>query len=228
MQAYTLFRKQKGEFMKRQTKNILNIKDIALTYLIDNSKKYILVTLIFIIGIFAGVMIVNNSSQDTINQISNYITEFIDNFKLTESVDSWELIMSSIKKNIVLALFLWFAGTTVIGIPVVFAIIFFRGLSLGYTISAFTFTLGTLKGILFSIIALSLQNILFIPAILTIGVSSIKLYKSILKDRRRENIKVEIVKHTIISSLMLGVLIISSFIENGVSFIILQKLIKYF
>lgn len=214
--------------MKRQTKNISNIKDIALTYLIDNSKKYILVTLIFIIGIFAGVMIVNNSSQDTSNQISNYITEFIDNFKLTESIDSGELIMSSIKRNIVLAFFLWFAGTTVIGIPVVFAIIFFRGLSLGYTISAFTLTLGTLKGILFSIITLSLQNILFIPAILTIGVSSIKLYKSILKDRRRENIKVEIVKHTIISSLMLGVIIISSFIENGVSFIILQKLIKYF
>lgn len=214
--------------MKTRRKKFSNIKEIMLNYILDNSKKYILVTLIFIIGIFAGVIIINNSSQDTNTQIANYIAEFIDNFKVTDNINSGDLMFLSIKRNIVLALFLWFAGTTVIGIPVVFLLIFYRGLSLGYTISALTCTLGTGKGILFSIIALCLQNILFIPAILTIGVSSIKLYKSILKDRRRENVKVEVIKHTIISCMMLGVLILSSFIENGISFNILQKMIKYF
>ena len=211
-----------------KTKNISNSKQIILNYVIDNSKKYILVTLIFLIGIFAGVMIVNNSSKDTTSQITDYITDFIEKFKMTEKIDSGELIMTSIKNNIILACILWFAGTTVVGIPLVFFILFFRGLSLGYTISAFTYTLGTPKGIIFSGLALFLQNILFIPAILTIGVSSIKLYKSILKDRRKENIKVEIIKHTVISGIMLAVLIFSSFIENGISFIILQKMIKYF
>lgn len=214
--------------MRSTRKKYANIKEIMLNYILDNSRKYILVTLIFIIGIFAGVIVVNNSSQDTNSQIANYIAEFIADFKSTENINSGDLIMLSIKRNVVLALFLWFAGTTVIGIPVVFLLIFYRGLSLGYTISAFACTLGIGKGILFSIIALCLQNILFIPAILTIGVSSIKLYKSILKDRRRENIKVEVLKHTIISALMLGVLVLSSFIENGISFIILQKVIKYF
>ena len=209
-------------------KNISNSKQIILNYIIDNSKKYILVTLIFLIGIFAGVMIVNNSSQDTVVQISLYITDFIEKFKMTEKINAGEFIISSIKNNTILACFLWFAGTTVIGIPLVFVLIFIRGLSLGYTISAFTYTLGTTKGVIFSILALFLQNILFIPAILTIGVSSIKLYKSILKDRRKESIKLEIIKHTIISVIMLLLLILSSLIENGVSFIILKKMIKYF
>lgn len=214
--------------MRSTRKKYANFKEIMLNYILDNSRKYILVTLIFVIGIFAGVIIVNNSSQDTNSQIASYITEFIDDFKNTENINSSDLIILSIKRNVVLALFLWFAGTTVIGIPVVFLLILYRGLSLGYTISAFACALGTGKGVLFSIIALCLQNVLFIPAILTIGVSSIKLYKSILKDRRRENIKVEVLKHTIISSIMLGVLILSSFIENGMSFKILQKVIKYF
>lgn len=213
--------------MKVREKKISNIKEVLLTYILENSQKYILVTLIFIIGVFAGVMIVNNSSQETNNQISEYITEFIDSFKLTEEINLGGLIRNSIKKNVVLAIFLWFAGTTVIGIPVVFAIIFFRGLSLGYTISAFSCTLGLGKGILFSLISLCFQNILFIPAILTIGVSSIKLYKAILKDRRKDFIKVEMIKHTIISNIMLGVLILSAIIENGVSFMLLQKMIKY-
>ena len=123
---------------------------------------------------------------------------------------------------------MWFAGTTVIGIPVVFIILFIRGLSLGYTISAFTSILGTSKGIMFLILSLFFQNVMFIPAILTIGVSSIKLYKSILKDRRKENIKVEIIRHSILSLIMFGVLILASFIENNISFVMLQKMIKYF
>lgn len=211
-----------------KTKNISKIKTLVQTYLLENSKKYILVILVFLIGIFAGVIIVNNSSEETNIKIINYINEFIERFKLIEKIDSKELIMTSIKNNIMLACVLWFAGTTVIGILAVFFIIFLRGLALGYTISAFSYVLGTIKGIFFSILALFLQNILFIPAILTIGVSSIKLYKSILKDRRKENIKLEIVKHTIISAIMLAILVVSSFIENGVSFIILQKMIKYF
>lgn len=209
-------------------KHISNLKENISSYIIDNSKQYILVILIFAIGIFTGVMIVNNCSENVMSQISTYITDFIEKFKNTQKIDTPDLIISSIKNNIALAILIWFAGTTVIGLPVVFLIVFFRGLSLGYTISAFTCTLGTGKGILFSIMALFLQNIFFIPAILTIGVSSIKLYKSILKDRRKENIKLEIIKHTIISGFMLFILIISSFIENGVSFMILQKMIKYF
>ena len=76
-------------------------------------------------------------------------------------------------------------------------------------------------------LALFLQNILFIPAILTIGVSSIKLYKSIITDRRKENIKIEIIRHTIISVIMLCVLILSSLIENEVSLNLLKMGIKY-
>ena len=186
-----------------KTKNISKIKTLVQTYLLENSKKYILVILVFLIGIFAGVIIVNNSSEETNIKIMNYINEFIEGFKIIEKIDSKELIMTSVKNNIMLACVLWFAGTTVIGILAVFFIIFLRGLALGYTISALLFLLDSSR-------------------------KNIKLYKSILKDRRKENIKLEIVKHTIISAIMLAILVVSSFIENGVSFIILQKMIKYF
>lgn len=206
----------------------LSLKDIILNYVTENFNKYLLVIVIFLIGIFTGVIVINNSSEETAFRTADYVTGFIQTLKNTEKINFSELLLSSVKRNFGLTVILWFAGTTVIGIPVVFIILFMRGLSLGYTISAFTSILGTSKGIMFLILSLFFQNVMFIPAILTIGVSSIKLYKSILKDRRKENIKVEIIRHSILSLIMFGVLILASFIENNISFVMLQKMIKYF
>ena len=101
-------------------------------------------------------------------------------------------------------------------------------MTLGYTISAITVTLGTFKGISFCMLAIFLQNLLFIPTLLTLGVSSINLYKSIIKDKRKENIRVGVIRHTIISIIMAILFIISSVVENLISVGILQKFIKYF
>ena len=65
-----------------KTKNISKIKTLVQTYLLENSKKYILVILVFLIGIFAGVIIVNNSSEETNIKIINYINKFIERFKI--------------------------------------------------------------------------------------------------------------------------------------------------
>lgn len=144
------------------------------------------------------------------------------------SLNQVELIKDSIIQNTVLAILLWFFGTTVIGIPVVFGIVLYRGFCLGYTISLCVSIMGTGKGIIFILSTLLLQNILFIPAILALAVSGFKLYKSIVKDKRKENIRIEILRHTIFSVIMLGVLIISSIIEGFMSTNLLKMIIKYF
>lgn len=213
--------------MKRISK-AKTLKKTMINYAKMNSKEYILVILIFVIGLFIGVMFINNVSSTKEEAITTYITEFIEKFKNTQNIDKPSLIASSVKTNITLAIILWLAGTTIIGMLVVLAIILFRGFCIGYTVSAITLTIGVWRGIVFCMLALLLQNIIFIPALLTTGVSSIKLYKSIITDRRRENIKLGIIKHTIICLLMLGVLILSSFIENIISINLLKIGIKFF
>lgn len=203
-------------------------KLVLKNYVKNNYKEYILTSLIFIIGLFIGVMIINNSTETQSSEITTYLNEFITKFKGIQNINKTSLIFTSIKNNIILAVIIWAAGTTVIGLPIVLIAILLRGLILGYTISAVTLTLGASKGIIFCLISIFLQNILFIPAVLTLGVSSIKLYKSIMKDKRRENIKVEIIRHTIISAIMILVLVISSLIENVISITLLKSFIKYF
>ena len=137
-------------------------------------------------------------------------------------------LQNDVKNNIALVLVLWFAGTTIIGIPIVLGTILFRGFCLGYTIASCVYVLGRMKALLFIGITVLLQNIIFIPAIMILGVSSIKLYKSIVKDRRKENIKISIVKHTILSAIILIALIISSIIKIEISYRLIVSLIKYF
>ena len=203
-------------------------KLVLKNYVKNNYKEYILTSLIFIIGLFIGVMIINNCTETQSSEITTYLNEFITKFKGIQNINKTSLIFTSIKNNTILAVIIWLAGTTVIGLPIVLIAIMLRGLILGYTISAVTLTLGAPKGIIFCLISIFLQNILFIPAVLTLGVSSIKLYKSIMKDKGRENIKVEIIRHTIISAIMVLGLCISSLIENVISITLLKSFIKYF
>ena len=127
------------------------------------------------------------------------MNNFIGKLKETPNLDNIELLKVSIWQNVIFAMLLWFFGTTVIGIPIVFGLILYRGFCLGYTISVCITIMGLSKGILFTLITLLLQNIILIPAILALAVSGFKLYKSIVKDKRRENVKLEIIRHTIFS-----------------------------
>ena len=194
--------------------------------IINNIKSYVIVTIIFVIGIFLGVFFINQT--DSKNDILQYINTYIDEMKTIQNGDFISELKNDIHNNILLVFLLWFAGTTIIGIPIVFGIILTRGFCLGYTISACVLTLGKLKGFMFILLTVFLQNAIFIPALLVLGVSSVKLYKSIIKDRRKENIKLSIFKHSIISLFILIALIISSIIKIEVSYRLTLIFSKYF
>ena len=204
------------------------IKETIKKHIINNIREYTIMALLFVIGIFLGVLFINNINESQNTEIVQYLNNFIEKLKTTQEIDNIEIVKISISQNILLALTIWFFGTTIIGIPIVFGIVIYRGFCLGYTISLCISMMGIAKGLIFALICLLLQNILFIPAILAIAVSGFKLYKSIIKDKRKENIKLEIVRHTVFSLIMTLVLIMASFIEVFASTNLLKGLIKYF
>ncbi len=212
--------------MKEQKKKSV-FKTIIYNHIINNLKEYIIVTLIFIVGIILGVLFINNADQTVQTQISDYINQFISAIKGEYVIDKVGLLLTSIKNNILLAIILWFVGSTVVGLPIVAAIIGIRGFSIGYTVASSVAVLGAGKGSLFSLSSMLMQNLLFIPAIFALAVSGIKLYKSIMKDKRKENIKLEIYRHTIFSIIMLLVLVVSSIVEVYVSSNIITLCVNY-
>ena len=209
--------------MRKKKNEIFNVikEDIK-----NNVKPYFIVLVIFAVGVFLGVMFINQMQEKS--KIEQYINTYIDETKGLKDGDYLSELQNDIFSNVGLVLALWFAGTTIIGIPIVLGIILVRGFCLGYTIASCVFVLGRIKGIIFILITILLQNIIFIPAIMILGVSSIKLYKSIMKDRRKENIKLSILKHSIVSTGIMLALILSSIIKIEISYRLIVNLIKYF
>ena len=209
--------------MRKRKKDIENI---IKNDVLNNAKSYFIVITIFVIGIFLGVMFINQTKDKS--EVEKYINTYVDETKSIQNGDYFSELQKDIKSNITLVLLLWFAGTTIIGIPIVLGLIMFRGFCLGYTIASCVYVFGRIKALIFITITILLQNIIFIPAIMILGVSSIKLYKSIVKDRRKENIKLSIIKHSLISVVILIALIIASIIKIEISYRLILNLIKYF
>lgn len=90
------------------------IKGVLKQHIENNSKEYIIVTLLLVIGIFLGVFFVNNIQETQRIEIQEYINNFIKKLKTTENVDNVTLLRNSVVQNILLAVMIWFFGTTVI------------------------------------------------------------------------------------------------------------------
>ena len=204
-----------------------NFKELILNDIYNNLKFYIIVIIIFLIGITAGVIFINNTNDVQKTEIGEYINNFITLLKGNFEIDKGELLKSSLLENFKLVLGMWFIGSTVIGIPIVLGIVLYRGFCIGYTVSSAITILGTQKGIIFFLTTILIQNIIIIPVIISLAVSGMKLYKSIMKDKRRENIKLQIIRHTIISIISFMFLVLASFIEVYISTSLLTSCIQF-
>lgn len=204
-----------------------NFKKTIKEHVARNIRIYTILIIIFFVGLIIGIVVVNNSNETQRAEISEYINTFINDLKNGAKLDYFKLLKTSFGNNLITVIILWFMSSTVIGIPIVYGEIGYKGFCLGYTISSVVATLGTGKGILFVLTSMLLHNIIFIPCLLLLAVSGINLYKSIIKDRRKENIKIEIIRHTIFSLIMLVVLLISSFVETYISSNLLISIVKY-
>lgn len=214
--------------MRKQQKKNFRILDLTKEHIRKNIKEYLAVAIVLLIGIIIGVIFINNVDESQKTQITDYLGNFTNSLNTDYEIDTKALLKNSIISNLLLAISLWFIGSTVIGIPIVYVIIGVRGFCLGYTISSIMITYSMWKGILFIICSLLLQNIIFIPCILALAVSGIKLYKSIIKDKRRENVKIQILRHTIFSAFIAVLMIGASFVEVYGSSNIVSICIKAF
>ncbi len=201
----------------RNKRNKPKIKDFIFSHIKNNRREYIIISILFCIGFILGILFINNINNTQKEQISQYINNFVENIKNNYTVDQVELLKQSIIDNIIIALILWFAGMSVIGMPIVYGMIILRGFCFSYTICAIIATLGFQKGIILAIASTLLQALIFIPIIWSLAVSGMKLYQSIVKDRRKENIKVEICRHTAFSFILCIGLIVSSLVEVYIS-----------
>lgn len=216
--------------MNIRTRNIKKesrLRSIILPYIENNIKELAICCILLIIGIIIGVFSINRTQENQKNETSNYINNFIENTKNGEIIKETTILSTSIQKNLLLTSLMWLAGLTIIGSIIIYLELLFLGFSLGYTVSSIMYALGLGNGIIFTFSTMLLQNIVFIPAIIIFAIYCLKQIKNFIKDRKKQDIKTFLIKHTILTILFFCILLLATVIETYVSKNLLLIFIKY-
>lgn len=146
---------------------------------------YLVILLLFTLGIAAGALGVQRLNADQAQELSIYLDQFMMQAGVIE-VDTVKALQDVLYSDLVVILAIYLLGLTVIGIPVILGIIFTRGFVLGYTVS-FLASEKSLQGIALVCAAVLPQNLILIPALLLAGVASLSF--AVLLARRFNNSK---------------------------------------
>lgn len=151
-------------------------------------KKIIVMSLfiIFIIGIVFGSIYIsvldNNNKKVVMDSVKNYVYSF-------NKIDFSSRILifkNSLFKNLSYFISIWILGISIIGLPIIVVMTFFKAFVTGFSISSI-FALYKFKGILGIIFYMFPSNILFILYALFLGAYSIdlsiKLFKNVIHKR---------------------------------------------
>lgn len=189
---------------------------VLLNYVKNNKKLFFRLLFFILIGIIVGVIYFNVVLEDVEREeISVFVLNTQTRLKENVDINYIRLLINSIKKNTFYIFLIGMLGLFVFGNLLVYLILIFKGLSIGFTISTFLYSFSFSTEFILLIILCIFQNIIIIPSILLISEKSEKLSKSIKE--KRINLRDELCKHIIIMSILIILSILVSLIEIYIS-----------
>lgn len=159
----------------------MNVKSKIKLHIKENKWHYIILTLFFSLGIFLGYHKVYSLS----GEVREHLLSLINNYLLggfRGELSANHIFSSAYIQQLKSIILIWFLGLTVIGIPLIIGVIFFRGFSLGFTLG-FLINEKASAGVIISILSILPQNIIYIPLVIVLSLIAINFSIYIVKGR---------------------------------------------
>lgn len=191
-------------------------RGLVLQHLQDHAGLYIFVLVFYTVGVVFGALGVNALDPAQKSELGRYLDGF---FQIlagetvkTNPAQAWQ---KGAGINLRTAALVWLGGITIIGLPLVLALVFLRGFVVGFAVGFLVFQKG-LRGVLFAASAILPHNLLAVPALFVLSVSAISF--AIFAYRHRNEIPRlflgrEMAGYTAILLAVAGVLLAASALE---------------
>ena len=182
----------------------------------NNRWQYLVISLVFLIGLGMGTQKVAGLEGG----VRDYLGELIDNY-LQEGQEapiygvSIFLAAAATQGKTVLAI--WFLGLTIIGVPLILAVVFLRGYALGFTIGFLVHQKGG-AGIIMSVLSILPQNIVYIPFLIIWSVIAVN-FSAYLVGRNPGGVSLgkALVNYSLLLAVFLAMFMTGAFIEAYLS-----------
>lgn len=192
----------------------------------DNLNLYVFVGVLIIVGALFGVLLVNaltlEQQQELADEVGVYLTTVRDSNNLEASTAFWDSFLFYAKWIGLI----WLLGLSVIGLPVVLALDFLKGVLIGFAVALLVRQLAW-KGVFFFLASTAPQNALVIPALMIASVSASRFAYFVVKERlfrRKGQLLPPFLAHSAVSALMLLMLCCASLYEAFISPYVLERI----
>ncbi|MEW6242772.1 MAG: stage II sporulation protein M [Bacillota bacterium] len=182
----------------------------------ENIGIYIFILMVFIIGIVLGAMAMKSLDYGQKAELFSYVSLFVRGLVEGTGVKSpgfGQVALSHVKTSALL----WVLGLSVVGMPVVAAVIFMRGFILGFTVGFLAMEMGW-RGMLFAAVSVFPQNILAVPVALAAATWSVSFSWFLVRRRRSPDpLLPEIFRYTVLCAMAAAVLLVAGMVETYIS-----------
>lgn len=175
--------------------------------------QYMLILTIFI----AAVVIGNYRVQSLEGGVRDHLAGLVDTYLReggTGALIGQQLLGGAFLNQARIALAIWFLGLTVIGFPLILAVVFYRGFSVGFTVG-FIINQKAGTGVIVCILSLLPQNLIYIPAVIMMSVIALNFSGSIFRARAADALSWRsFLSYTLVLLFFLLLLLGGAFIES--------------
>lgn len=127
---------------------------------------YAFLVVVFIMGAVAGSIAVHTLSEQQKEELLTYLQGFFRSLGADANVTPEAVVRHSLFDNVAKTVGLvWLLGLSIIGVPLIVAIVFLRGFMLGFSIAFFVSEM-VYRGLALAIVSIVPHNLIIVPAIL--------------------------------------------------------------
>ncbi|ASB88615.1 stage II sporulation protein M [Bacillus sonorensis] len=208
-----------------------SMKELIFQHMKDHLSIYLFVSVLFLMGVIFGAVIVNSMTISQKEDLFYYLNQFFGQLSEGKAASSKEMFLQSLLHNMKYLGLMWILGISIIGLPVIFIMVFLKGIVVGFTVGFLVNQMG-INGFFLSFVAVLPQNVLLIPAYLIMGTCaiafSLRLIRQLFVKRSLTEAPVHwFGRYALVLVLIFAMSLISSFLEAYLSPLFMGKLMNY-
>ncbi|TCP31736.1 stage II sporulation protein M [Scopulibacillus darangshiensis] len=165
-----------------------NIKRVVTNHIQENLSIYTFVCSLFFMGIIFGAIVVNSLPYEAKQHLVEYLNRFFGELSDGKIAVPSAMLGESFKHYVQYVGFMWVLGLSVIGLPVIFILLFLKGVVIGFTVGFLVNQMG-FHGFWVAMASVFPQNLIVIPIFIIMGVASVafslKMFRQLLMKTRK-------------------------------------------
>lgn len=204
-------------------------RTLAVNHVKEHAAIYLFMVILFLTGIVFGAIIVNSMNFVQKQDLFFYLERFFGQITDKDQIAGADILKESFFYHTKYLLLLFVLGLSVIGLPVVWILLFVKGLVVGFSVGFIVNQLG-MKGLALASIAIAPQNILVIPIYIIAGslsmIFSLTLLNKLFSNKLSQPILQPFGRYVTVFSLLLVCSVAAAGMEAFVSHGAMETLLK--